>query len=105
MNNDVTGGKVHPGKGRKHKLLLSIDKVSTKSVFKFSVVQSWSQSAPHTVGGGGSYFPFLTGVAAPANLGALSAPGNCHCILMCEESAAIQIMKNYTWNNGWGQMD
>lgn len=51
MNNDVTGGKVHPGKGRKHKLLLSIDKVSTKSVFKFSVVQSWSQSAPHAVGG------------------------------------------------------
>lgn len=49
--------------------------------------------------------PFLTGVIVPANLGALSAPGNCHCILMCGESAAIQIMKNYTQNNGWGQMD
>lgn len=32
---------------------------------------------------GNACFPVLTGVIVPANLGALSAPGNCHCILMC----------------------
>lgn len=54
---------------------------------------------------GNSCFPFLTGVIVLANLGAFSASVNRHCILMREESAAIQMMKSYPQNNGWGQMD
>lgn len=53
----------------------------------------------------GFLLSFLTGGIAPANLGVLSAPGNCRWILMCWESAATQTVKNYTQNNGWGQMD
>lgn len=72
-------GKTNTQKIQERNNVLSAPKVKIESILKLFAMQSRSPSTEHATWGS----PLLTGVAVAANLGACSAPGNCHRILMC----------------------
>lgn len=82
-DNDVTltACQLYTPRKEKYNSILSPLKVSIESGFKVFAIQTWSPGTPHARWGSRSLR--LAGVPVPAHFGALSAPGNRHCVPMC----------------------